>query len=166
MYVIVKVKTHNEWYILEQLWYSLCMLYDWPEDDQIRSKHDAIIKCIIHTSCVWWYLSPSLTLSWPAGHICPTYKESFQVRWDNSIPLFLHAPIYLQVSLFRWTCQNAFSRKTVGYKWYCVKCRMQHCTQCHLYMAVSWENAFWLVQQNRDTSRQMTAWRKSGILLS
>jgi len=30
-----------------------------------------------------------LTLSWPAGHICPTYKESFQVRWDKSIQLFL-----------------------------------------------------------------------------
>jgi hypothetical protein len=26
---------------------------------------------------------------------------SFQVRWDNSIPLFLHAAIYLEVSLFR-----------------------------------------------------------------
>jgi len=31
----------------------------------------------------------------------PTYKESFQVRWDNSIPLFLHAAIYLEVSLSR-----------------------------------------------------------------
>ena len=38
-----------------------------------------------------------LTHSWPAGHICPIYKESFQVRWDNSIPLFLHAAIYLEV---------------------------------------------------------------------
>ena len=35
----------------------------------------------------------NFTLSWPGGHICPTYKESFQVRWDNSIPLFLHAAI-------------------------------------------------------------------------
>jgi hypothetical protein len=33
----------------------------------------------------------NLTLSWPTGHIFPTYKESFQVRWDNSISLFLHA---------------------------------------------------------------------------
>ena len=40
------------------------------------------------------------------------YKESFQARWDNSIPLFLHAAIYLEVSLFRWTSQNAFSRET------------------------------------------------------
>jgi hypothetical protein len=39
-----------------------------------------------------------LTVSWPAGHISPTYKESFQVCWDNSIPLFLHAAIYLEVS--------------------------------------------------------------------
>jgi hypothetical protein len=65
----------------------------------------------------------ALTISWPAGHILPTYKESFQVRWDNSIPLFLHAAIYLEVSLFRWTSQNAFSRETaVLYKWYCVQC--------------------------------------------
>jgi len=72
-------------------------------------------------------------------HICPTYKESFQVRWDNSIPLFLHAAIYLEVSLFRWTSQNAFSRETAVYKWYCVQCcyAMQHCTQYHLYTAVS-----------------------------
>ena len=69
-----------------------------------------------------WILYHFLTLSWPAGHICPTYKESFQVRCDNSIPLFLHAAIYLQVSLFRWTNQNAFSPETAVYKWYCVQC--------------------------------------------
>jgi len=55
-------------------------------------------------------------------HVCPTYKESFQVRWENSIPLFLHAAIYLEVSLFRWTSQNAFFRETAVYKWYCVQC--------------------------------------------
>ena len=49
-------------------------------------------------------------------------KRVFQVRWDNSIPLFLHAAIYLEVSLFRWTSQNAFSRETTAYKWYCVQC--------------------------------------------
>jgi len=64
----------------------------------------------------------SLTLSWPSGHICPTNKESFKVRWDNSIPLFLRAAIYVEVSLFRWTSQNAFSRETAVYKWYCVQC--------------------------------------------
>ena len=63
-----------------------------------------------------------LTLSWPEGHICPTFKESFQVRWDKSIPLFLHAAIYLEVSLFRWTSQNAFSRQTALYEWYSVHC--------------------------------------------
>jgi len=63
-----------------------------------------------------------LTPSWPAGHVCPPYKESFQVRWDNSIPLFLHAAIYLEVSLFLWTSQNAFPRETAVYKWYCVQC--------------------------------------------
>jgi len=64
----------------------------------------------------------NLTLSWPAGHMSPTYKESFQVRWDNSTPLFLHAAIYLEVSLFCWTTQYSFSSKTAVYKWYCVQC--------------------------------------------
>jgi hypothetical protein len=73
-----------------------------------------------------------LTLSRPVGYICSTFKESFQVRWDNSIPLFLHAAIYLEVSLFRWTSQNAFSHETSVYKWYCVQCCMQHCAQYHL----------------------------------
>jgi hypothetical protein len=74
-----------------------------------------------------------LTLSWPAGHICPTYKESFQVHWDNSIPLFLHAAFYFEVSLFRWTSQNAFSHKTSMYKWYCVPLHTVLCNVmlCH-----------------------------------
>jgi hypothetical protein len=63
-----------------------------------------------------------LTLSWPAGHIFSTYKESFQVRWGNSIPLFLHAAIYLEIYIFRRTSQNEFSRETAVYKWYCVQC--------------------------------------------
>jgi hypothetical protein len=94
-----------------------------------------------------------LTLSWPAGHICPTYKEYFQVHCDDSIPLFLHAAIYLEVYLFRWTSQKEFSSETTVYKWYCVQCCMQYCTQDYLYTAVSRENAFWLIQRNRDTSR-------------
>jgi hypothetical protein len=72
------------------------------------------IHCIQHL--------PILTLSWPAGHVCLTYKGSCQVRWDKSIPLFLHAAIYLEVPLFRWTSQNAFSHETAMYKWYCVQC--------------------------------------------
>jgi hypothetical protein len=64
----------------------------------------------------------ALTLLWPAGHICPTYKEPFQVHSDKSIPLFLHAAIYLEVSVFCWTSQNAFSGGTAVYKWYCVQC--------------------------------------------
>ena len=46
------------------------------------------------------------------GHICPTLKESFQVRWDNGIPLFLHSAICLEVSLFRWTSQCIFPRNS------------------------------------------------------
>jgi len=82
------------------------------------------------------YLVPFVTSATYMSHL-----QSFQVRWDNSIPLFLHAAIYLEVSLFRWTSQNAFSRETAVYKWYCVQCCMQHCTQYHLYTAVSRENA-------------------------
>jgi hypothetical protein len=74
-----------------------------------------------------------LTLSWPAGHICPTCKESFQVRLDNSIPLFLHAAIYLEVSLFRWTSQNAFSREQPCTNDTVCSVAMQHCTLYHLY---------------------------------
>ena len=48
-----------------------------------------------------------LTLSWPAGHIFPTYKESFQVRWDNSIPLFspcCHLPWSISIPLNQSEC--------------------------------------------------------------
>jgi len=64
----------------------------------------------------------TLTFPWPAGQIRHTYRDSFHCRWHNIIPLFLHPAIYLEVSLFRWTSQNAFSRKTAVYKWYCVQC--------------------------------------------
>jgi hypothetical protein len=46
-----------------------------------------------------------------------------------------------------WTSQNAFTNDTV------CNAAMQRCTPYHLYTAVSQENAFWLVQRNRDTSR-------------
>jgi len=48
-----------------------------------------------------------LTLLWPAGHICPTYKEPFQVRWDNSIPLFFpycHLPWSISIPLNQSEC--------------------------------------------------------------
>jgi len=57
-----------------------------------------------------------------SGTYMPHLQRVFQVRWDNSVPLFLHAAIYLEVSLIRWTSQNAFSRETAVYKWYCVQC--------------------------------------------
>ena len=134
----------------------------------------------------YFYVAPS----WPAGHKCPSYKGSFQVRWDKSIPLFLHAAIYLKYLYsiepvrmhfpVKQPCTNDTVCNAVSavHKWYCVQCcisraqmilcamlhqpctndivcnaAMQHCTQYHLYMAVSRENAFWLVQRNRDTSR-------------
>jgi len=53
--------------------------------------------------------------------------------WDNSIPLFLHAAIYLEVSVFRWTSQNAFPRETAVYKWYCVQCCIAGITASHFF---------------------------------
>jgi len=44
-------------------------------------------------------------------------QRVFQICWDNSIPLYLHAAICLEVSLLRWTSKNAFSRETAVYKW-------------------------------------------------
>jgi hypothetical protein len=61
-----------------------------------------------------------LTLSWPAGHKLPTYKESFQVRWGNSIPLFLHAAIYLEVYLFRWML-NAMLHSSIAHNIICTR---------------------------------------------
>jgi len=63
-------------------------------------------------------INPFLTSRTYMSHL----QRVFQVSWDNSIPLFLHAAIYLEVSLFPWTSQNAFSRETAVYKWYCVQC--------------------------------------------
>jgi hypothetical protein len=63
----------------------------------------------------------TLTLSWPAGHICPTYKESFQVRWDNCIPLFLHAAIYLEVYLFRWMLLCAMLLCSIAHSIICTR---------------------------------------------
>jgi len=48
-----------------------------------------------------------VNLLWPAGHICPTYKESFQVRWDNSIPFFspcCHLPWSISIPLNQSEC--------------------------------------------------------------
>ena len=81
---------------------------------------------ILHVSRI--RVNPFLTsgtyMSHPAGPICHTCKKSLQVRWDNNIPLFLHAAIYLEVSLFRWTSQNAFSHETAVYN---VLCAMLLC---------------------------------------
>jgi hypothetical protein len=68
-----------------------------------------------------------LTLSWLAGHICPTYKMSFQVYRDTSNPLILHAAIYFELTLLRETSQNAFYRETTVYIRYCVQCCVGDC---------------------------------------
>jgi len=65
-------------------------------------------------------LNPSVTSGTYISHL-----QSFQVRWDNSIPLLLHAAIYLEVSLFRWTSQNAFPRVQM------ILCAMLLCSIAH-----------------------------------
>jgi hypothetical protein len=64
-----------------------------------------------YTYVTWWF-NPFVT----SGTYYVPLTKSFQVRWDNSIPLFLHTAIYLEVSLFRWTRQNALSCETAVYK--------------------------------------------------
>ena len=110
------------------VWYPVSWYWTW-ESKQLPDAVDWLLFLIfvLNIAAQPWNLlfigrHSRLTFSWPAGHICPTYKESFQVCWDNSILLFLHAAIYLEVSLFCWTSQNAFSHKTAAYKWYCVQC--------------------------------------------
>ena len=118
----------------------------------------------------WWLFgdyhqhhNSVLTLSWPAGHICPTYKESFKVHWDNSIPLFLHAAIYLEVSLFRWTSQNAFSRETAVYKWYLILektlCKWDICPTGHKRLSFSLPHLYskHRLELYADTIVKMTA---------
>ena len=111
-----------------------------------QGRHNATSKFSVN---IFWLRSNilyQLTLSWPAGHISPTYKETFQVSWNKSIPLFLHAAIYLEVSLFRWTSQNAFSHIQI------ILCAMLLCSIAHSIIC-TWGNALWLVQWNRDTLR-------------
>ena len=76
-----------------------------------------------------------LTLSWPTGHIRPTYKGSFQVCWGNSIPLLLHAAVYLEVSLFHWNSQDAFSREIAMLQM--IQCAVLHAA-LHTVSFVTW----------------------------
>ena len=78
------------------------------------------LKCLYSVEPVRMYFSakqPCTNDTVCNAAVQTIYKESFQVHWDNSIPLFLHAGIYLEVSLFCWTSQNAFSHETAVYKW-------------------------------------------------
>ena len=117
-YLLLRFKSHAG--------FSLLIIFLYCNIKRAQCEIEVSLTVIVQFNC---NSTVFLTLSWPAGHMCPTYKEFFQVHWDNSIPLFLHAAIYLEVSLFRWTSQNAFSHETAVYKWYCVQCCMQHCTQ-------------------------------------
>ena len=113
-----------------------------------------------------WNLEITLILSWPAGHKCPTYKESFQVRWDNSIPLFLPAAIFLEVSLFRWTSQNAFSRETAVYKWYCVQCciaALHTVSFVHGKMHSEWFNGIEILQGRWQHGEKVGYYYPSGL---
>jgi hypothetical protein len=90
--------------------------------------YSRVLWCCSEWEVLTW--SPS----WPAGHICPSYKEFFQVRWDNNILLLLNAAIYLEVSLFRWISQNAFSRETAVYKWYIIYRIVSYIIICIIYI--------------------------------
>jgi hypothetical protein len=104
----------------------------------------------------------ALTLSWPEGHIFPTYEESFQVRWDNSIPFFLPAAIYLtpwsRVLLEKITVNFAasqqFPRIYGTRKVLTVPTRARH-------LSLSWANSYLFLLQLRDTSSRNTPPRRS-----
>jgi len=124
--------------------------------------------------CLFIYLHAStpklgLTPSWPAGHICPTFKESKSLfksagitvsHFFSMLPSTLKYLYSVEPVRMHFPAKQPCANDTV------CNAPLQHCTQYHLHTAVSRENTFWLVQRNRDTSRQMAAWRKSGILLS
>jgi hypothetical protein len=122
---IMKYKTFHTCYIWNVHIAQLVSKFIWIIPLLIKYHPLCTVATIVCVSLFLWteeekhplLTALTLTLSWPAGHIFPTYKESFKVRWGNSIPLFLHAAIYLEVYLFRWTSQNAFSRETAVYKW-------------------------------------------------
>jgi len=129
-----------------------------PRNSRVQMTLCAMLHAALHTVSFLHGCFQGKCILTGSTELCPTYKESFQVPWDNSIPLFLHAAIYLEVPLFRWTSQNVFPAKQLRTNdTVCnAACNIAHsiiCTQYHLNAAVSRENAFWLVQRNRDTSR-------------
>jgi len=74
-----------------------------------------------------------LTFSWPAGHICPTYKEFLKSAGITVSHFFSMLP---STSKYLYSVEPVRMHFPV-YKWYCVQCCMQHCTQYHLYTGKS-----------------------------
>jgi hypothetical protein len=66
-------------------------------------------------STLYLYFVEPVRMQFPAKQPC-TYDTLC------SAANFLRDAIYLEVSLFRWTSQNAFFRETAVYKWDCVQC--------------------------------------------
>jgi hypothetical protein len=72
-----------------------------------------------------------LTLSWPAGHVCPTYKESFQDRWDEQYPTYspcCHLPWSISIPLNQSEC--TFQRNSLIQMILCAmlrSSRLRHC---------------------------------------
>jgi hypothetical protein len=103
------------------------------------------------------YVIPNfnLKLSWPAGHICPTYnKESFKSTGITVSHFFSTLPSTLKYLYSVQTVRMHFPAKQPCTNDSVCNDAMQHCTQYRLYMVVSQENAFWLVQWNRDISNR------------
>jgi hypothetical protein len=144
-YLVLKETWNNGW--LTVVWICSCPLF---------VDHSFI-------TCISTFLDACLNLSWSVGHICPTYKESFQVRWDNSIPLFfsmLPSTLKYLYSVepvrMHFPAKQPYTNDT--WNWFeCAVGGVRHTqtsSKYHLYStAVSRENAFWLVRRNRDTSK-------------
>jgi hypothetical protein len=90
-------------------WYPLTVYYCDKAAEKFRTLPKTL-SWVCHTEIMavkWLFdtelLIMKLTLSWPAWNIRPTYKQTFQARWDTSFPLLLHVAIYLEVSWSRET---------------------------------------------------------------
>jgi len=72
------------------------------------------------------FMNPFVTGGTYICHLKRVFSSPLGYQYPSFSPC-----CHLEVSLFRWTSQNAFSRETAVYKWYCVQCcKFSSC--CHV----------------------------------
>jgi hypothetical protein len=106
-------------------------------------------------TCISSYTLSTLLQVWQVLHFTTTYLSSQSFIINQQSPHSTLLPYsnlksrFIQQNSYEFWIHMNFSRVQK------ILCAMLHSSiaQYHLYMAVSRENAFWLVQRNRDTSR-------------